>query len=104
MQRTYPVNYTNGNLQEKFEEPAVQMAFKESMASVLKASTGEGIVANDVEIVEIIQVEARRALKIIVRFTIRVQDAGIAADTSAALGPRTRNPVCTVLRSCWHIA
>ena len=98
------MHYTNGHLQEKFKEPAVQTAFKESIASVLKASTGEGIVADDVEIVEIIQVEARRALKIIVRFTIRVRDAGIAADTSAALDPRTRNPVCTLLRSCLHIA
>ena len=50
---------------------------------------GGGIVANDVDIVEIIETEARRALKIVVRFTIRVESADAAADTQAALDPRT---------------
>ena len=75
-----------------FEKPAVQTAFKESIASLLAA---DGVVPEDVIIDGVDEVEvARRALKIVIRFTIRVKDAAAGQSSAAALNPEaTQNPV-----------
>jgi len=66
----------SGMSKDKFEEPAILDAFKESVASTT------GVTTADVSILSVQEMSTRRELKIVVEFKIKVKDQ--AKSTSAA--------------------